>query len=99
RPPRCSLFPYTTLFRSRERLFPKGMIEDSLSPRSNTGDGLSLANKIGAQIDPSVDSSVLYFPCSIHTHKNGYKAIWPHIILDRRSEEHTSELQSRENLV
>ncbi|RZG44718.1 FAD-dependent oxidoreductase [Acinetobacter wuhouensis] len=67
----------------RERLFPKGMLEDSLSPRSNTGDGISLANKIGAQIDPSVDSSVLYFPCSIHTHKNGYKAIWPHIILDR----------------
>ncbi|RLL20169.1 FAD-dependent oxidoreductase [Acinetobacter chengduensis] len=67
----------------RETLFPKGLIEDSLSPKSNTGDGLTLANKIGAQIDPSVDSSVLYFPCSIHTHKNGYKAIWPHIILDR----------------
>lgn len=67
----------------REKLFPKGLIEDSLSPQSNTGDGLTLANKIGAKIDPSIDSSVLYFPCSIHTHKNGYKAIWPHIILDR----------------
>lgn len=67
----------------RKQLFPQGLIEDSLSPKSNTGDGLSLAKQIGAQIDPSVDSSVLYFPCSIHTHKNGYKAIWPHIILDR----------------
>ena len=67
----------------RNTLFPKGMIEDSLAPKSNTGDGLTLANQVGAQIDPSVDSSVLYFPCSIHTHKNGYKAIWPHIILDR----------------
>lgn len=67
----------------REKLFPKGLVEDSLSPNSNTGDGLTVANKIGARIDPSVDSSVLYFPCSIHTHKNGYKAIWPHIILDR----------------
>ncbi len=67
----------------REQLFPKGLIEDSFSPSSNTGDGISTANKIGAKIDPSVDSSVLYFPCSIHVHKNGYKAVWPHIILDR----------------
>lgn len=67
----------------REKLFPKGLNNESLSPTSNTGDGLTFAEKIGAKIDPSVDSSVLYFPCSIHTHKNGYKAIWPHIILDR----------------
>lgn len=67
----------------RKKLFPQGLIADSLSPTSNTGDGLSFAQNIGAKIDPSVDSSVLYFPCSIHTHKNGYKAVWPHIILDR----------------
>lgn len=67
----------------RENLFPKGIMKDSLSPSSNTGDGITQAKQIGAQIDPSVDSSVLYFPCSIHTHKNGYKAIWPHILLDR----------------
>lgn len=67
----------------RTQLFPKGMIEDSLSPVSNTADGLTAAMKAGAQLDPSVDSSVLYFPCSVHTHKNGYKAVWPHIILDR----------------
>ncbi|WP_151829532.1 FAD-dependent oxidoreductase [Acinetobacter ursingii] len=67
----------------RQQLFPKGLIADSLSPLSNTGDGLSKALQKGAKLDPSVDSSVLYFPCSIHTHANGYKAIWPHIILDR----------------
>lgn len=67
----------------RRQLFPKGLIADSLSPLSNTGDGLSKAIQKGAKLDPSVDSSVLYFPCSIHTHSNGYKAIWPHIILDR----------------
>ena len=67
----------------REKYFPKGLISESLSPESNTGDGLNTAHKIGAQIDPSVDSSVLYFPCSIHTHQNGYKAVWPHLILDR----------------
>ncbi|MCG2572885.1 FAD-dependent oxidoreductase [Acinetobacter sp. ME22] len=67
----------------REQLFPKAMLKDSLSPTSNTGDGLTQAMAAGAKLDPSVDSSVLYFPCSIHTHANGYKAIWPHIILDR----------------
>ncbi|MBJ9984922.1 FAD-dependent oxidoreductase [Acinetobacter sp. S40] len=67
----------------RQQLFPKGLIADSLSPLSNTGDGLIQAIQKGAKLDPSVDSSVLYFPCSIHTHANGYKAIWPHIILDR----------------
>lgn len=67
----------------RQQLFPQGLIADSLSPDSNTGDGLSAAIKKGAKLDPSVDSSVLYFPCSIHVHANGYKAIWPHIILDR----------------
>ncbi|MHA3061917.1 FAD-dependent oxidoreductase [Acinetobacter sp. ANC 4636] len=67
----------------RQKLFPKGLIEESLSPMSNTGDGLITAMQIGAKLDPSVESSVLYFPCSIHTHKDGYKAIWPHIILDR----------------
>lgn len=67
----------------RQQLFPQGLIADSLSPTTNTGDGLSKALEKGAKLDPSVDSSVLYFPCSIHTHANGYKAIWPHIILDR----------------
>ncbi|MFU8926136.1 FAD-dependent oxidoreductase [Acinetobacter puyangensis] len=67
----------------RQQLFPQGLTQDSLAPVSNTADGLTQAMHIGAKLDPSVDSSVLYFPCSIHTHKNGYKAIWPHIILDR----------------
>lgn len=67
----------------RQQLFPKGLSSDSLSPKSNTADGLNIAMQVDAQLDPSGDSSVLYFPCSIHTHKNGYKAIWPHIILDR----------------
>lgn len=69
--------------KMRQQLFPKGLIADSLSPKSNTADGIRQAMQIGAKLDPSVDSGVLYFPCSIHTHKNGYKAIWPHIILDR----------------
>src|SRR3712207_8579361 len=71
RPPRSTLFPYTTLFRSWPHLFPRSI------------------NKV-------CDN-----PCSC--------AVWPLRILwpspqwhgsaRRRSEEHTSELQSRQYLV
>src|SRR5436309_9718698 len=62
RPPRFTLFPYTTLFRSMESTVP--------ADRSSTGNGkLSASRK---------------------------RAGWSD---NARSEEHTSELQSRENLV
>jgi aspartate oxidase len=38
----------------RQKLFPKGLIEESLAPMSNTGDGLITAMQIGAKLDPSV---------------------------------------------
>src|SRR5258707_3051346 len=67
RPPRSTLFPYTTLFRS-----PRAR------DRTNTGDGRSfrLGRRAGT-IDPA-DAGRKYTP---------------------RSEEHTSELQSRQYLV
>src|SRR2546422_8284841 len=69
RPPRSTLFPYTTLFRS-------------LPPsRNGSGEGLSRAH---AQQFPSV--------C-------GRAGAAVSRSLDLRSEEHTSELQSRLHLV
>src|SRR5258707_10016523 len=67
RPPRSTLFPYTTLFRSRVHLAPRGF---------------TVAGPEGAYIyhARSADGQVL--------------DAWPH-----RSEEHTSELQSRQYLV
>src|SRR2546421_4294568 len=65
RPPRSTLFPYTTLFRS---VFEARFVHDGLAghvPRSRRG---------GARAEPPVDP-------------------------DDRSEEHTSELQSRSDLV
>src|SRR5690606_41614665 len=65
-PPRSTLFPYTTLFRSSDRMsaarFPVGVTPAFRTKAARTSGGNTL--------------------CS-----------------DRRSEEHTSELQSRENLV
>src|SRR3712207_7093082 len=77
RPPRSTLFPYTTLFRSRDELFAVGatftlvawgfayafIVIQAVEPQSFT-----------AAVDPEADRT------------------W-------RSEEHTSELQSRQYLV
>src|SRR3712207_8828997 len=71
RPPRSTLFPYTTLFRS---------------PQSFQV-GLTLVNVIGnALVGASVNLDTAVDVLSIHANKN-------------RSEEHTSELQSRQYLV
>src|SRR5436309_12339769 len=71
RPPRSTLFPYTTLFRSRR---PRASIRGTDAPwRSAT----SRPRRTAHRSPPAGASRVA---C-------------------RRSEEHTSELQSRENLV
>src|SRR5690606_41647631 len=74
-PPRSTLFPYTTLFRSTPigdpvPLWRKSVRIPSLSVRRSTS------------------PAGTYGPYT-----------WPRYLEDRRSEEHTSELQSRENLV
>src|SRR3989442_7051832 len=63
RPPRSTLFPYTTLFRS--------------------------TTKAGYSYDSSCPSWEILSPTSLHSHG----------IEGCRSEEHTSELQSRPHLV
>src|SRR5690606_42125332 len=93
--PTSTLFPYTTLFRSNEQ--------------DSTKTGYSLGN-IKMPNPNSVLSKYTYDPVSnryIYTETIGEFNITYPIILtpeeyDRlilRSEEHTSELQSRENLV
>src|SRR5258707_9317756 len=66
RPPRSTLFPYTTLFRS-DAVIPHGSAEQ-------------IAEQIGAHFDAGAD----------------HVCLQPH---RSRSEEHTSELQSRQYLV
>src|SRR3712207_8483372 len=75
RPPRSTLFPYTTLFRSRQR------------QREETDRGERLRG-VGAA-EPR-DNGVTRRPAGQHDRRcEG----------DERSEEHTSELQSRQYLV
>src|SRR3712207_7512109 len=73
RPPRSTLFPYTTLFRSRQLSFPFSTI--------------------------SIYASSVIFDVSSPAVLNGNTGTSLLRIRDVRSEEHTSELQSRQYLV
>src|SRR3712207_8104402 len=78
RPPRSTLFPYTTLFRSIEEYINK------LSSKEPTPGGGSAAALVS-----SLSSSLTAMMLSLTIGKKLYE----------RSEEHTSELQSRQYLV
>src|SRR3712207_7628473 len=81
RPPRSTLFPYTTLFRSRtlrSRTKPEACIEQS----ANTANGSRAS--AASRSSPATSSAQLH-PARLTSLS--------------RSEEHTSELQSRQYLV
>src|SRR2546422_5858224 len=83
RPPRSTLFPYTTLFRSlhvHEPVVTIDLDRDARQPQGVQG---------GALI-----AVVEFPPVGNDTHVHNQRAA-----LDTRSEEHTSELQSRLHLV
>src|SRR3712207_7387203 len=73
RPPRSTLFPYTTLFRSRAKK-SAGCPGGSWCSGRTAGFGRGMADSLGCDDDCTRPTS-------------------------RRSEEHTSELQSRQYLV
>src|SRR3712207_6960130 len=76
RPPRSTLFPYTTLFRS------EAYVEHFLAPTFKEGQVVVL------------DGLGTY-----RTHRESHRAHRSKRGADLRSEEHTSELQSRQYLV
>src|SRR3712207_8398645 len=78
RPPRSTLFPYTTLFRSLAQRHERGRYGRDL---------------LGLRIRLDPQSGM--FPC-LRGGRSG-RLVW--IISRARSEEHTSELQSRQYLV
>src|SRR3712207_8643358 len=83
RPPRSTLFPYTTLFRSNLKMFPEKYV---FTPYLNVGIGASLyGGKAGAFLPLGGGFKINLFDEAA--------------IFINRSEEHTSELQSRQYLV
>src|SRR3989442_3183349 len=80
RPPRSTLFPYTTLFRSRET--------------GNSVTNIALPTKIENQSTPSFSEAISGLVPGVSVMQAGGT-----VGTGLRSEEHTSELQSRPHLV
>src|SRR3712207_8042135 len=78
RPPRSTLFPYTTLFRSQQRLGPLDPARHQVRVRRLPVGLFELAREVRGG------------------HQRGPRELGD---VERRSEEHTSELQSRQYLV
>src|SRR3712207_7203790 len=89
RPPRSTLFPYTTLFRSLVALDPV-LLGDPLAGRLPRGEH-------GVPLAVGVDVVVLGVGPLDPVQRGLGEEDVP--VLDERSEEHTSELQSRQYLV
>src|SRR5207302_11328222 len=85
RPPGSPLFPYTTLFRSE-----KGEVRTRL-----------ISGREGARLMGLPDDYILPKAATgaLHVVGDGVAVPVVRFMTERRSEEHTSELQSRENLV
>src|SRR3712207_6914773 len=88
RPPRSTLFPYTTLFRSR------CVLRASRPLRSNPR-GEREAPVVAAVVE---DRQVEIDGCC-HRRERAPRGRAQHVMRKERSEEHTSELQSRQYLV
>src|SRR3712207_7286841 len=83
RPPRSTLFPYTTLFRSAQG--PSAGVDDEDIALGVGQAGAHLGDLLGQPLDLASVSLVV-------EHSVG-------VLVVERSEEHTSELQSRQYLV
>src|SRR5688572_32192055 len=84
RPPRSTLFPYTTLFRSHVRVFPAVIAR------------LLHGNLVERRLLRAASDDVLE---QDHVVPDPLSADRRQIVRALRSEEHTSELQSQSNLV
>src|SRR3712207_7436030 len=85
RPPRSTLFPYTTLFRS---LYAEHVDEDRVHDRREDDGVYQVAHPV--------------LPIQVHRHRQHEQERGDGVAdrdKDQRSEEHTSELQSRQYLV
>src|SRR2546422_2122346 len=82
RPPRSTLFPYTTLFRSPTAPTPYGSVTSGRLAAPSPSAAATLSVRVRSSADHNVTRATLVSAAR-----------------SRRSEEHTSELQSRLHLV
>src|SRR3712207_7913421 len=100
RPPRSTLFPYTTLFRSQTCVFTQEETKDESRGAAYVRQLIGAANIEGGPMFHVISGNLGYqvehhlYPDMPSTR---YGEIAPKV--RERSEEHTSELQSRQYLV
>src|SRR3712207_9392877 len=96
RPPRSTLFPYTTLFRSPVQLHSSHTSSVITAGRSWTR--LAMLRSIGKRPGKHAATGRIAPPARlVHRDRSGGRP--PLVQATTRSEEHTSELQSRQYLV
>src|SRR2546427_8214932 len=86
RPPRSTLFPYTTLFRSSE------------TGRHHAGEGKGDVAEVNPLSDDVAIAAELALP-EVVADQRDLRSTRHSLCAQVRSEEHTSELQSQSNLV
>src|SRR3712207_7347695 len=91
RPPRSTLFPYTTLFRSVAYVFGFAGNKILRGRVANLAEGVALARIKGGATKVRRFGELVYAAKTWHVERR--------VIARIRSEEHTSELQSRQYLV
>src|SRR3712207_9211335 len=96
RPPRSTLFPYTTLFRSIAREFDLIIVEDNPYGMLRF-EGEPLPTLAALEREEGDVDRVVYLGTFSKIFAPGVRLGWVHA--QPRSEEHTSELQSRQYLV
>ncbi|MET3842637.1 FAD-dependent oxidoreductase [Bradyrhizobium sp. OAE829] len=67
----------------RNRLFPDGTQRYSMSPDSNTGDGILAGERAHGEIAQDIRSPALWMPSSVMPQDDGHLSVFPHIMLDR----------------
>jgi succinate dehydrogenase/fumarate reductase flavoprotein subunit len=67
----------------RERFLPESARRYSLTPETNTGDGILAGERSCSEIDSKLHSPALWMPSSVMKQRDGHLSVFPHIMLDR----------------
>ncbi|MEO0315623.1 MAG: hypothetical protein RI928_2079 [Pseudomonadota bacterium] len=77
----CGGFPHDV--ERRKALFPhapNGTEHFTPSPVGNTGDGLKMAEAVGAYVDPTIPNAAAWVPTSVTVRPDGSRGVMPHFI-------------------